>query len=72
MTGPEHYQLAERLARSTGPADLQKAQIHATLALAAATALAAFPEGGLPQPDRKSWYDAASGGSAQARNPLIT
>ena len=40
MTGPEHYREAERLVTMTG-ADilaLMAAQVHATLALAAATA----------------------------------
>lgn len=51
MTGPEHYAEAERLIRETGPEHtddalleihahtiLAEAQVHATLALAAATA----------------------------------
>lgn len=51
MNGPEHYREAERLAGPTGewyyanpdevPAILARAQVSATLALAAATALAA-------------------------------
>jgi hypothetical protein len=54
VTGPEHYREAERLAKRadhftygdgadpvTGAATAAQAQVHATLALAAATALAA-------------------------------
>jgi hypothetical protein len=37
MTGPEHYKEAERLLNGD-PLDQQAAQVHATLALAAATA----------------------------------
>jgi hypothetical protein len=63
VTGPEHYQEAERLlelARSvTGPRptpwvaeNIAAARAHATLALAAASAL-----GGVQDPDK--WLDAA-------------
>jgi hypothetical protein len=56
MTGPEHYREAERLIAASGADDsyepsqsLQAAQVHATLALAAATAdrrlLAGMPLG---------------------------
>jgi hypothetical protein len=58
MTGPEHYRAAERLADQanhytygdggdpvTGAALAAEAQVHATLALAAATALAPIGEG---------------------------
>jgi hypothetical protein len=40
MTGPEHYRTAEDLLRSPGldPQGIAEAQVHATLALAAATA----------------------------------
>ena len=40
MTGPEHYQLAEDLLRSPGldARGIAEAQVHATLAAAAATA----------------------------------
>lgn len=40
MTGPEHYAEAERLLSHPKPStvDLQKAAVHATLALAWATA----------------------------------
>lgn len=40
MNGPEHYREAERLL-SLGPGVLAAAQVHATLALAAATIEAA-------------------------------
>ena len=43
------------------------AQVHATLALAAATALGAWNETGMPQPDRKDWWRAASGDPAERR-----
>lgn len=59
MTGPEHYREAERLAARadhftygdgadpvTGAATAAQAQVHATLALAAATA---FVAAGMPQ-----------------------
>jgi hypothetical protein len=70
MTGPEHYQEAERLLEEAeGPADhgvsalhahIGLAQAHATLALAAATAMAgkhAHPHSGWP--DGVAWYNAA-------------
>ncbi|MGW5647544.1 hypothetical protein [Saccharopolyspora sp. NPDC003762] len=38
MTGPEHYREAERLLRRGDPDYIAEAQVHATLALAAATA----------------------------------
>ena len=70
MTGPEHYKEAERILApkevdggyswSTSPADMSRAQIHATLALAAATALRV--PGGLPDKDWQAWYAAASEG----------
>ncbi len=37
MTGPEHYVKAERLMESGSSVDRELAQVHATLALAAAT-----------------------------------
>lgn len=37
MTGPEHYKEAERLLGTDYPPETAKAQVHATLALAAAT-----------------------------------
>ena len=80
MTGAEHYREAEQLIRPHPyPADsrilvvpapdvLALAQVHATLALAAATALA--------QPDAPSWADktwaawsAAAGEAQKAGTP---
>jgi hypothetical protein len=73
MTGPEHYAEAERLLRPDGEsysaparqAKLAEAQIHATLALAAATALGAtqIHHAGrfftaMPWRDSKAWQDA--------------
>lgn len=65
MTGPEHYQEAERLldlASTTIPEDVPaqaavtaRAQVHATLALAAATALAAFDGSGMHADDFRAW-----------------
>lgn len=62
-TGPEHYQQAEQhlgfAANAMDPqieqAHLQHAQVHATLALAAATALGSDQ----PAPDLESWNDVA-------------
>ena len=75
MTGPEHYREAERLIQNlttdTGAVYVEDgneqvialAQVHATLALAAATAMGAPVDGegdsGLPPRDCKAWYDAA-------------
>jgi hypothetical protein len=69
MTGPEHYREAERLLglatdpQSTNPfLQAQAAQVHATLALAAATAVAApvedEPDSGMPPADATAWYQA--------------
>jgi hypothetical protein len=67
-TGPEHYQAAERLinaATSEGGsandttiarACTALAQVHATLAQAAATAMAAYPNGtGMHSDDFNAW-----------------
>jgi hypothetical protein len=66
MTGPEHYAEAERLlahaehhssGATYGPEwtlTLAAAQVHATLALAAATA------GGTAGPDSRAWADVAA------------
>jgi hypothetical protein len=77
MTGPEHYIEAERLlsgrnslpeydARPTAE-DIAAAQVHATLALAAATAtqtsVSAFGAD-INHRDVDAWDDAASAGSA--------
>lgn len=67
MTGPEHYREAERLLKSaadnflrTGNAGsaLEAAQVHATLALVAATAL---PSGGAGTASRQEWVRAVRG-----------
>lgn len=72
MTGPEHYANAEsdleHAARASdkGRMDdmtywLQCAQVHATLALAAATALGREgADGLLPSMDRAAWFNAAA------------
>jgi hypothetical protein len=76
MTGPEHYREAERhlsaASYTHGPGGdpvhpvaaahyLAMAQVHATLALAAATALNdnAADAGGLPLEDFNEWAEAA-------------
>jgi hypothetical protein len=75
-TGPEHYLAAERLLRiltkptehggtvidaSMNPNVVAAAQVHATLALAAATALGREGEGStLPSQDRNAWFDVAA------------
>ncbi len=74
MTGPEHYKEAERLLDgSDAPYEsdveyanrLARAQVHATLALAAATAI---PHAGqMPVPDCEAWEEVASAESAIAR-----
>jgi hypothetical protein len=77
VNGPEHYRQAEQLLRSTlpwvppTPADVARAQVHATLALAAATALAPVrrPDGRYaPTGDYDDWCAAtATTGDASAR-----
>jgi hypothetical protein len=71
MTGPEHYREAERQLGQAGDSDsgsdyerylVASAQVHATLAVAAAVAMshwneASFP---MPQPDRLAWERVAS------------
>ena len=70
MTGPEHYTRAEQLLREVRDghqegtdvaAILAAAQVHATLALAAATALNdnAADSGGLPLEDFTAWAETA-------------
>lgn len=70
MTGPEHYREAERLVGEVIDKELPDhvvrgymatAQVHATLALAAATALRGI-NAPLPEKDWDSWYAAASEG----------
>ncbi|MFF8656765.1 hypothetical protein [Streptomyces huasconensis] len=74
MTGPEHYRAAEELlalAANLDKGDAPQsatdcrtdAQVHATLALAAATALSAPLDGetdsGMPQRDAETWWAVA-------------
>jgi len=71
MTGPEHYRKAEELVSLaddvTTPASeesllLAMAQVHATLALAAATALSGDADG-MHIVDIRAWNDAVGGAS---------
>jgi hypothetical protein len=65
MTGPEHYHEAERLMTEIDPqwqadyitANTRKAQVHAILALAAATALHGVT-------DHQHWFEVAGAGHA--------
>jgi hypothetical protein len=64
VTGPEHYQRAEELLRrsdgddpQTAAVRLAQAQVHATLALTAATAMADLR--GMPYNDNDAWAKAA-------------
>jgi hypothetical protein len=71
MTGPEHYLEAERLLKSAADnflrngnpgSALDAAQVHATLALAAATAMQAAVDGsepGMGSGEFHEWYQAA-------------
>jgi hypothetical protein len=68
MTGPEHYIQAERLIADSGSAELGSpqemgllvaAQVHATLALAAATALLSDLSTYDDEPEQKAWRAAA-------------
>ena len=72
MTGPEHYRRAEQMVDGIDQLDssskshqplisllLAEAQVHATLATAAATALN-DAGGGLGVPDYDAWHDVAS------------
>jgi hypothetical protein len=75
MTGPEHYREAENCLRRAGTADLGSdmerfqlatAQVHATLALAAATAI--NPSGYEGQrPEWSEWADVASVETARCK-----
>jgi hypothetical protein len=73
VTGPEHFKQAEQLladARSGTPEEpyyigdigptLAAAQVHATLALAAATAMGCASEDGPPAPDWDAWREICS------------
>ncbi|MGA5424572.1 hypothetical protein [Streptomyces lavendulocolor] len=69
MTGPDHHRLAEALLAKANRAEaddaptlLAAAQVHATLALAAATAMGAAFEGdiaGFTVEEREAWYAVA-------------
>lgn len=70
MTGPEHYADAERLIRQSRGQDdevaavtLAEAQVHATLALAAATAMGAgradTANGAMDAVDFRAWDEVA-------------
>ena len=77
MTGPECYQEALRLIDSAHEFNIEgdfaanarcfaEAQVLATLALAAATALGRYvPETGFVEADRRAWYVAASEGPGE-------
>lgn len=67
MTGPEHYLMAEQLLNgiavdddptSLDNAAIAVAHVHATLALAAASALN-DTEGGMTNTDYRAWLDVA-------------
>lgn len=80
MTGPEHYRKAEQLLGAADDAAWdatnpdhqaitarlsQDAQVHATSALAAATALGAIREhDGMPYEDESAWLAADPAGGA--------
>ena len=68
MRGPEHYREAERLLRFAAASDdlgaidkwrQRQAQVHATLALAAATALSAGDDYHAVQADMTEWRTVA-------------
>jgi hypothetical protein len=68
MTGPEHYGHAEALLDMASDDEIgsdmeryhvAKAQVHATLALAAATAVGCSTEDGPPARDWDAWREAA-------------
>lgn len=67
MTGPEHYAYAEQLLDMASDEKLgskieryhvRDAQVHATLALAAATVCTRYGE--MPFPDAVAWVDAVA------------
>jgi hypothetical protein len=77
MTGPEHFREAEenldcaRRASDRGREEdaafwQREAQVHATLAQAAATALHGHE--GQPSEDRSAWFDVASTSVARKRD----
>lgn len=65
MSGPEHYREAERLAGSVSADDLAAAQVHATLALAAATAL--IQPGQYRAADLDAWREVAGNSTGGKR-----
>lgn len=73
MTGPEHYKHAEQLLDWAGDSELGSheeryqlaaAQVHATLALAAASANAEHYEGSIPLAERPTGWDAGKASDA--------
>ena len=64
MNGPEHYREAEicilQADGKHGQLRAAIAQVHATLALAAATALSDAPQGGMGGNDWTAWHDTVS------------
>jgi hypothetical protein len=58
MTGPEHYLQAQQLIASPSDAGIALAQVHATLALAAATAMSGFDHNGMHPDDFRAWDNA--------------
>lgn len=74
MTGPEHYLEAERLAELATNADDQmlalKAQVHATLALAAATAMTGYEGDRMHPADFEAW-DRACGVPTEQPGPAV-
>ncbi|WIM97820.1 hypothetical protein ACTOB_001374 [Actinoplanes oblitus] len=72
MIGPDHYRQAVSIIGGIGAQQaagdpitiaeaIAAAQVHATLALAAATALAAA-DSGMPRADKDRWFEEASSG----------
>jgi len=59
MNGPEHYREAERILGSDD-GDILEAQVHATLALAAATALGLSERDGMRMGDSEAWEQVCS------------
>ena len=61
MTGPEHYLEAERLTviddlhEPPTSGNIALAQVHATLALAAATAMATYSQDGMSMTEFAAW-----------------
>lgn len=73
MTGPEHYKKAEFILKYVDDMDAESArhsvavaQVHATLAQAAATAMAAYTDDGMTPEDWSEWNAAAGVEGASA------